>query len=77
MLAAPDLMPPQMSSTSLYQVLLNEDAQFLVWPATRSCPVGWRKTGKTGTQAECLAYVDQVWTMHQPPGQFGTDGEAP
>jgi MbtH protein len=32
----------------------------------RDNPRGWRDAGKTGTKAECLAYIEEVWTDMRP-----------
>jgi len=75
-------MPHETSSTSAYRVLVNDDQQVLVWPAVRVPPAGWRQTRMTGSQAECLAYVDQVWAERRSsawraaPQTSSPDGEA-
>ena len=38
----------------------------LIWLAHKQIPAGWRDVGRTGTKAECLAYVDEVWTDMRP-----------
>lgn len=37
-----------------------------IWPADRENPLGWTNAGKTGTKAECLAYIQEVWTDMRP-----------
>jgi MbtH protein len=32
----------------------------------RDLPAGWRADGFTGTEEECLAYIDEVWTDMRP-----------
>ena len=49
-----------------YKVVLNHEEQYSIWPADRSSPDGWRDAGKTGTKAECLAYVSEVWSDMRP-----------
>lgn len=49
-----------------YDVVRNEEEQYSIWPVDRPLPGGWEKVGKTGTKAECLAYVDEVWTDLRP-----------
>jgi MbtH protein len=29
-------------------------------------PAGWRVVGKQGPKADCLAYIDEVWTDMRP-----------
>jgi MbtH protein len=52
--------------TTIYKVVLNHEEQYSIWPADRENPAGWRDAGKQGTKAECLAYVDEVWTDMRP-----------
>jgi MbtH protein len=52
--------------TTVYQVVVNAEEQYSVWPADREPPSGWRAAGKTGTKAECLAYIQEVWTDMRP-----------
>lgn len=49
-----------------YQVLVNDEGQYSLWPADHEVPAGWRPDGKTGTKDECAAHVDQVWTDMRP-----------
>lgn len=48
------------------KVVINDEAQYSIWPADRENPVGWRDAGKVGTKAECLAYIQEVWTDMRP-----------
>ncbi len=52
--------------STVYKVVVNHEEQYSIWPADRDNPAGWRDAGKTGLKAECLAYVDQVWTDMRP-----------
>lgn len=52
--------------TTLYQVVLNHEEQYSIWPVGRAIPAGWREAGKSGTKAECLAHIDEVWTDMRP-----------
>jgi MbtH protein len=52
--------------TTIYNVVVNHEEQYSIWPADRENPAGWRDAGKQGTKAECLAYVDEVWTDMRP-----------
>jgi MbtH protein len=50
----------------LYTVVRNAEEQYSIWAAERSLPAGWEAVGKTGPKAECLAYIDEVWTDMRP-----------
>jgi len=49
-----------------YKVVVNHEEQYSIWPADRENPLGWRDAGKSGSKAECLAYVKEVWTDMRP-----------
>ena len=36
------------------------------WTAGRDLPAGWRPGVFTGTEDECLAYIDETWTDMRP-----------
>jgi MbtH protein len=52
---------------AVYEVVLNDDGQYSMWPAGEEIPAGWKSVGKQGTQQECLDYIEEVWTDVQPP----------
>ncbi|GAA3453662.1 MULTISPECIES: MbtH family protein [Dactylosporangium] len=49
-----------------YTVVVNDEEQYSIWPEGRDIPGGWREAGRAGTKAECLAYVEEVWTDMRP-----------
>lgn len=51
---------------TVYEVVVNHEEQYSIWPADRELPLGWERVGKQGLKAECLAYVEQVWTDMRP-----------
>lgn len=56
----------EQEDTTIYTVVVNHEEQYSIWPADRDLPLGWREAGKTGTKAECLAYIEEVWTDMRP-----------
>ncbi|OBP13494.1 antibiotic synthesis protein MbtH [Rheinheimera sp. SA_1] len=50
----------------LYNVVINDELQYSIWLADRENAPGWRSEGKSGSKAECLAYIDEVWTDLRP-----------
>jgi MbtH protein len=50
----------------VYRVVVNHEEQYSIWPEGREIPPGWREAGKAGPKAECLAYIEQVWTDMRP-----------
>ena len=52
--------------TTIYMAVVNDEEQYSIWPAERQNALGWFDAGKTGTRAECLAYIKDVWTDMRP-----------
>jgi MbtH protein len=51
---------------TVYEVVVNHEEQYSIWPAHKELPLGWSKAGKQGLKAECLAFVEEVWTDMRP-----------
>ena len=51
-----------------YKVVVNHEEQYSIWPAERENPLGWTDAGKSGTKAECLTFIEEVWTDMRPLG---------
>jgi len=49
-----------------YQVVVNDEEQYSIWPTDRDNPPGWTTTGFAGTKEECLSHIDEVWTDMRP-----------
>lgn len=47
-------------------VVVNDEGQYSIWPATRALPPGWREEGTRGSREECLARVEEIWTDMRP-----------
>ena len=52
--------------TTIYKVVVNDEDQYSIWPADRENALGWRDAGKQGNKADCLAYIEEVWTDRRP-----------
>ena len=52
--------------TSVCQIVINYEEQYSIWLATDPPPEGWRPVGPKGPKAECLAYIQKVWTDMRP-----------
>ncbi|MFE9632767.1 MbtH family protein [Streptomyces sp. NPDC006463] len=52
--------------TTVYQVVVNDEEQYSIWPADRELPAGWHAEGTRGEKAHCLAHIDEVWTDMRP-----------
>ena len=51
---------------TVYKVVMNHEEQYSIWPADRENALGWNDVGKTGSKAECLQYIEEVWTDMRP-----------
>lgn len=49
-----------------YQVLINPEEQYSLWPADKQIPLGWKSVFGPETKETCLAYVKEVWTDMRP-----------
>jgi MbtH protein len=49
-----------------YKVVVNHEEQYSIWFADRETPTGWSDVGKSGSKAECLAHIKEVWTDMRP-----------
>jgi len=49
-----------------YQVVVNHEEQYSIWPAHKEIPAGWRAEGPQGKKAVCLEYIDKTWTDLRP-----------
>ena len=49
-----------------FEVVVNHEEQYSIWPDFKPIPNGWRAVGKSGPKAECLAYIKEVWTDMRP-----------
>lgn len=58
-------MENQVSEPS-YQVVVNNEEQYALWPQHLTIPDGWRNAGKNGSKDECLAFVKEVWSDLTP-----------
>lgn len=48
------------------KVVVNDEGQYSIWPVDRQNPAGWKDAGKAGRKAECLEYINEVWTDMRP-----------
>ncbi|HLN23060.1 MAG TPA: MbtH family NRPS accessory protein [Patescibacteria group bacterium] len=49
-----------------YQVLVNDEEQYSLWPSFKEVPAGWRQIGPVGAKQACLDYVSEVWRDMRP-----------
>jgi MbtH protein len=49
-----------------YDVVVNHEEQYSIWPAHKDPPQGWQRVGTRGRKPDCLAYIEEVWTDMRP-----------
>jgi MbtH protein len=59
-------MSSQETHEAQYQVVINEEEQYSIWPLGRELPLGWKPAPKSGSKEACLAYIGEVWTDMRP-----------
>ena len=50
----------------LFDVVVNHEEQYSLWPAEDPPPAGWRTVGVRGSKTECLEHIERVWTDMRP-----------
>ncbi len=56
----------QFDDDTIYMVVVNDEEQYSIWPVNRELPLGWSDAGFSGPKADCLAYIEEVWTDMRP-----------
>ncbi|WP_330219874.1 MbtH family NRPS accessory protein [Pseudomonas sp. HUK17] len=54
------------SDSTQFQVVINAEEQYSIWPDYKALPAGWTAIGVSGDKATCLAHIEQVWTDMRP-----------
>ena len=49
-----------------FEVVVNAEEQYSIWPSGRELPAGWDLAGFRGPKSDCLAHIDAVWTDITP-----------
>jgi MbtH protein len=54
------------NETILYNVVVNHEEQYSIWPVDRENAPGWRNEGFSGSKEACLAHIKEIWTDMRP-----------
>jgi MbtH protein len=49
-----------------FEVVVNHENQYSLWPKNWDIPTGWRAVGQSGLKADCLRHIESVWTDLRP-----------
>jgi len=52
--------------TTIYQIVVNHEERYSIWPEYKEIPDGWRTADKIGYKQECLDHIKDVWTDMRP-----------
>lgn len=55
-----------LNDEEIFEVVINIEDQYSIWPQWKKVPHGWSAIGKSGSKAECLAYIKEMWTDMRP-----------
>jgi len=50
----------------VFDVVINAEEQYSIWPSGRELPAGWKLTGFSGVKDDCLTHIGTVWTDITP-----------
>ncbi|CDG82038.1 MbtH family protein [Janthinobacterium agaricidamnosum] len=50
----------------LFQVVVNHEEQYSIWPQHKLVPHGWSGVGTSGDKATCLEWIRKVWVDMRP-----------
>ncbi len=59
-------MSSQDTQEMIYEVVMNHEEQYSIWPAHKEIPAGWKAVGKRDQKQPCLDYINEVWTDMRP-----------
>jgi MbtH protein len=54
-----------------FQVLVNHEGQYSIWPTFRAAPAGWKDVGQRGERQACLNWIETHWTDMRPLSLLG------
>jgi MbtH protein len=49
-----------------FDVVVNDEGQYSIWPDYKDIPPGWQKADMHGTKEACLAYIEETWKDLRP-----------
>jgi len=49
-----------------FEVVVNDEHQYSVWPKGWQVPAGWSEVGMTGLRSDCLNYIEANWVDMRP-----------
>lgn len=59
-------MPGFDDESTRFNVVVNHEEQYSIWPVDLPDAPGWRTVGVEGPKQQCLDYIASVWTDMRP-----------
>ena len=56
----------KLSKDAQYKVVINHEEQYSIWPMERPLPRAWKALKAQGSLAQCMNYIEEVWTDMRP-----------
>jgi MbtH protein len=57
---------PFEDADGMYQVIVNTEGQYSLWPDSLTIPAGWEVAHSTDTRAQCISFIEENWTDMRP-----------
>jgi MbtH protein len=61
----------------IFHVLVNDEAQYSLWPTFADVPPGWTVVLASADRRSCVDYVDEHWTDMRPKSLIEAMGTQP
>ncbi|MDI5965439.1 MbtH family NRPS accessory protein [Streptomyces sp. SL13] len=55
-----------MDAFTTFDVVVNDEEQYSLWPAGVPLPNGWTAEGTTGSEERCLERIEAIWPDIRP-----------
>ncbi len=68
---------PESKDRPEHEIIVNDQHQYVVWPAARRLPAGWRYLGKGGSREDLLYYLREMFVETLPAPLLIDDGRQP
>lgn len=54
------------TTTEQWNVVINGEEQYSIWPAHREPPKDWNRVGQADSREACLNRIETLWTDMRP-----------
>ncbi|SDT16419.1 MbtH family NRPS accessory protein [Pseudomonas fuscovaginae UPB0736] len=54
------------NEAEMFEVVINDQGQYSIWPQGKDMAIGWTATGARGERQACLDYIAKHWTDMRP-----------